>query len=195
MEGNFKPQSQSNIWTLLVVCSFVGVIFITATFIWQEIKMQDNISVLTKLTAEKLNGEISDNKKDWRTYENTKLGFYMLYPSNYKISIVNDSMILFTDDKNNAVLKVQYRLEAADGSLNTWFNTNPVADIIFGNAPGKQFNYRYCDGTSCGPETVAYVIQHRGKLLGLELIGDYKLDEIEKMIINRFYVSDNLNIL
>lgn len=78
MDQEFKPKNHNNFWTLLVVCAFVGVIFITATFIWQEIKMQDNIVALTKLAREKLRGE-QKNKQDWQTYNSAKFGLSFDY--------------------------------------------------------------------------------------------------------------------
>lgn len=95
MDQEFKPKNHSNTWTIVVVCAFVGVIFITATFIWQQIKMQENLAALTKLVASKISvaptsnvntAEViseDKNNSDWQTYTFKDAGYSIDLPKDW----------------------------------------------------------------------------------------------------------------
>lgn len=139
---------------------------------------QDQILAALKLT---------DPTTGWKTYTNTKYGYSLKYPTNYKIVVQStDENVYWTDSSDETVLVVKYRLDSVDGSLRTWFDTTPAGDITLDGRAGKKFEYKYCDGPSCGDDTVTYVVQHQSKLLGLELVGDKKISDTETQILSTF---------
>ncbi len=122
---------------------------------------------------------------DWKTYENSTLGYHFKYPATHTVATNGDVVLVYGSD-TSTLAKVTHRLDAVDGSLTTWYDTTPVADAKLGDVNGKRFEYRYCDGPSCGPETVAFVVQRNGKLLGLEFPGDKQLSATEQAIYDSF---------
>ncbi len=125
-----------------------------------------------------------DDTTGWKTYKNGAVGYSLLYPADW--SLRDGESVFFQTADNKSVVDIRFR----DGSLTTWFDTAPVGDITLGGRSGKKFVYRYCDGPSCGADTVAYVVQHRSKLLGLEFIGDKQLGETEQTILSTFQFTD-----
>ena len=145
--------------------------------------LQEKISDLEKAAALAEN-EDTDN---WQTYTNSDLGYTINYPEEYILDFEhNTSAGVWWKVNNVKGFSILYHLEKSDGSLATWFDNTPVGDITLGGISGKKFSYRYCDGPGCGPESVAYVIQYKGKLLGLVLSGDYEIDTNEQKIIDSF---------
>lgn len=134
---------------------------------------------------------LDDNTADWQTYTNSDLGYTINYPEEYILDSEHSTSAGVWWKVNNVKgFSILYHLEKLDGSLVTWFDNNPVGDITLGGISGKKFSYRYCDGPGCGPESVAYVIQYKGKLLGLVLSGDYEIDTNEQKIIDSFKFLD-----
>ena len=126
---------------------------------------------------------------DWKTYTSATYDYSFKYPKEYTATI-RDNDIFIANANGKDVLDVRYRLEATDGSLATWFDNAPVGDATLGGRAGKKFIFRYCDGPGCGQETVAYVVQHEGKLLGFEFLGDKVMSDTENVILSTFTFTE-----
>ena len=121
----------------------------------------------------------------WKTYTNTTIGYSLKYPGTYVLNADSPNYVYMNEGTNS---KVDVRYREGDSSTNniSWFDSEPVGDITLGGITGKKFVFKYCDGPGCGPDTVAYVVRYKGKLLGLEFLGDRTLDSTEIQILSNF---------
>lgn len=67
-----------------------------------------------------------------------------------------------------------------------WGEHTPDGDISLGGIQGKKFVYTICDGPSCTPDIVAYVVVRDGKKYTLEFYGDKSIDATEQRIVDSF---------
>ena len=64
----------------------------------------------------------------------------------------------------------------------------PPGDVDLGGKTGKLYYYDHCDGPFCSRMT-SYVIDHRGKQLGLEFRSEGELGEVNQMIAGSFRLT------
>lgn len=176
IQGEFSPSSYATVDTYFPKGS--GFIKVTWATTYDNTTFQEILSTLT----------LASPTADWKTYTNTALGFSLKYPSEYAVRVNDQSNItqVIWSTESTTVMEVQYRVDSVDGSLSTWYDSEPIEDIALGDKSGKKFIYRYCDGPGCGSDTVAYVVKHSSRLLGLEFVGDKTIDTTENQILSTF---------
>ena len=155
-----------------------------------QVKIDETKNNLTEL-QKKLDEQNAVNNTDgWETYTNPTLNYSIKYPNSYKIDAEHstDNSVFWQNENSKNVMSIKYRTETVNGTLDTWFD-NPKLDAIkLANIDGFKYQFKYCDGPGCGPETIAFVIPYNEKLLGLEFQGDYEYSQIEQKIFNTFKI-------
>ena len=150
----------------------------------QDTAKKDGFDVLVKKILSTFTFTTTISK--WKTYTSTSLAYSFRYPEFYIATAASDGTVVVKNPAGRIVVDTRYRIDAVDGLLSYWFDTTPVGDAKLGNRAGKKFIYKYCDGPSCGEDTVAFVVQHQGKLLGLEFVGDKEMSSTEQIILSTF---------
>ncbi|MBU0707398.1 hypothetical protein KKG41_03425 [Patescibacteria group bacterium] len=135
--------------------------------------------------------QFTTDTSDWLTYMNNAHGYTFQYPPEYDIiEMSTNEDVYFVYKEGKSVLDIHYRLETIDGSLSTWFDHASSGDITMGGRIGKKYTYQPSDAGQTGSKTIAYVVQHQGKLLGLEFLGDYEMSVIENQILSTFQFTE-----
>jgi len=108
---------------------------------------------------------VDPSRVEWSPYGNEDLGFRLEVPAHYEIHADGDGVV-FTDDGRTA-LRVTHadRTEARNRGL--WAQVDPTEAREYGETAGQFYRYRHYDGPTYVP-TLAYVVRHRGKDLGVE---------------------------
>lgn len=102
---------------------------------------------------------------DWTSYANDDLGFRMEAPARYRVRVEGNSVVFA--DGNRTAVRVTHadRSEARNRGL--WAQVEPLEQREYGRTTGRFYRYKHWDGPSFVP-TLAYVVRHRGKELGIE---------------------------
>ncbi len=138
-----------------------------------------------KTPLENLNA--SDLK--WATYTNDKLNYSIEYPSVLTPSGSENGEVLFRYGWG-VTARVRYRNETDGKKTGAWFGNEPVEKIKLGGHDGEKFIYEHYDGPFAA-RTVSYVVEYRGKFLGLEFRTGGELNEIQRRMLSSFSFSEN----
>ena len=66
-----------------------------------------------------------------------------------------------------------------------WFGHDASGPVQLAGLDGQRYVYTHCDGPFCS-RTVSYVVEHRGRYLGLEFRTPDELDAVQQRIYESF---------
>ncbi|MBU0612803.1 hypothetical protein KKB10_02180 [Patescibacteria group bacterium] len=128
----------------------------------------------------------SSGTDDWQTYTNNVYGYTLNYPPDWDIiEMSTNENVYWTDETGQSTLSTRIRSEYP-----TWFDNSADSVISLGGINGNRFIYQYCDGPSCGSETVADVVPVAEQYLGLEFLGDQEIDSTEEKVRASFQFTE-----
>lgn len=126
------------------------------------------------------------NELSWATYTDNKLNYSISYPTVLTPSGSENGEVLFRYGWG-VTARVRYTNETDGKKTGAWFGNKPVEKIKLGGHDGEKFIYEHYDGPFAA-KTVSYVIEYRGKFLGLEFRTGGELNDIQKRMLNSFSV-------
>jgi len=129
------------------------------------------------------------NELSWATYTDNKLNYSISYPTVLTPSGSENGEVLFRYGWG-VTARVRYTNETDGKKTGAWFGNKPFGKIKLGGYDGEKFIYEHYDGPFAA-KTVSYVIEYRGKFLGLEFRSDGELNDIQKTMLNSFSVLTN----
>jgi hypothetical protein len=86
--------------------------------------------------------------------------------------------------------RVRFNDETEGKKTGAWFGNEPVEKIKLGGRDGEKFIYDHYDGPFAA-RTVSYVVEYRGKFLGLEFRTGGELNEIQRRMLSSFTLFEN----
>lgn len=101
---------------------------------------------------------------EWRRYEDPILQYAIDYPSEFEVSS-REGEVLFR--WGGVPVRVAFESEEEGRRRGLWFGQAPVRAATLGGRPAQVYAYEHREGPFCS-RTVAFVVEHRGKFLGLE---------------------------
>lgn len=123
----------------------------------------------------------------WRRYENTTAHYSLQYPDIYKLEEEKTGGALFRH--NGVPLLVRFTDEIEGRLRGAWFGSKAAGEIELSGRKGLKYVYNHFDGPSY-VRTIAYVVAHEGKYLGLEFRSDAdELDKVQQKILASFTIG------
>ena len=123
---------------------------------------------------------------EWAAYTDEQLGYSLEYPKIYAIIKQHDGKdVVFKQDGTTA-FRVLFVTQEEGDSRGLWVESKPVENIEMSGRPGRRYVYDHFDGPVYS-HTIAFVIDYRDRLLGIEFRTDENmLDEVQKRILDSF---------
>jgi len=212
-QPNEPIQSSKHIWITIIAVALTAIIVGGGVYAWQNsslqsteqslqqqiTNLQNQIANLQKptqpiVTSPEVTEEPTqpiDNTANWKTYQNSALGFELKVPSYVSVDKeFNDQynrLVIFKSDKENFEVRLR---EGKTTSLNQYYYLDfPVSSkstldgkeaLVF-EAPNG-----YCDGPGCGSPFIAYSTKYGDDFYNLVFSGDVKMSDTEKSILSSF---------
>ncbi len=129
---------------------------------------------LQKLRADQVN---------WATYSNAKVGYSLKYPTALTLEEYAEGSVAFRNGWDGVPILVRYTNEQDGKNRDIWFGHEPVGKIMLAGREGNKFIYTHHDGPF-GTRTISYVVEHKGKFLGLEFRTPNELNEIQQRVLS-----------
>ncbi len=125
----------------------------------------------------------------WATYTSDKLNYSIAYSTVLAPSGSEHGEVLFKYGWGVPV-RVRFTNEAEGKKTGAWFGNEPTEKIKLNGRNGEKFIYEHYEGPF-GARTVSYVIEYRGKFLGVEFRTDGELNEIQQRMLDSFRITAN----
>jgi len=122
---------------------------------------------------------------NWSTYTNSELGYSITYPTVLDLEEFGKGSILFRNGADGVPILVRYADEQEGKKRDLWFGHDPAEKITLAGREGNKFVYSHHDGPFSA-RTVSYVIEHRGKFIGVEFRTANELNEIQQRVLTSF---------
>lgn len=103
----------------------------------------------------------------WKAYSNAVVGYSLEVPDVYDPRAAHAGKDVLFRYQGYPVLVVNYIDEAEGKSRGLWPGHERAGEIELAGRSGNKYVYDHYDGPS-SMRTVSYVVEHRGKFLGLE---------------------------
>ena len=121
----------------------------------------------------------------WATYTNAEVGYTLEYPDFYRIDDRGKPKDVMFRFDGYPVLVINWVSEKEGRSRGLWPGHEPVRTVELAGLEGKKYIYRHYDGPF-SMRTISFVVEHRGRLLGIEFRTNCPLDPIHLYIIESF---------
>jgi len=125
---------------------------------------------------------------NWAAYANSQLGYSLDYPVALSVKEF-DGGVLFRNGWDGVPILVRYTDEQEGKKRDIWFGHQPVEKITLAGREGSKYVYSHHDGPFSA-RTVSYVVEHKGKFLGLEFRAPAELSEIQQRVLASFKFSE-----
>jgi hypothetical protein len=100
-----------------------------------------------------------------------------------------DNNVLFRNGSDGVPILVRYSDEQEGRKRDIWFGHEAIEKITLAGHAGNKFIYTHHDGPF-GARTVSYVVEHKGKFLGLEFRTPNDLNEIQQRVWASFKFTE-----
>ena len=153
----------------------------------QNVDVVANSSSSTNSTDDSLTITNSLSKPDWRHLVDEVTSYSIQYPNRYtpiRDPVKKEKVILEDDDLWPVII---WAIPSSSNELPAeWWDAEPIGDITMEGISGKKFIYQICDGPSCSPDIVTYMVVHNSIVYAVEFYGDNTVDTTEQEILDSF---------
>ena len=125
----------------------------------------------------------------WASYQHPVVGYSVAHPQGFEVDEDDGRNLLFRFEGQVPVL-VRFTSEEEGRDRGAWFGSEAVADVELGGRSGHKYIYDHYDGPFRA-RTIAYVISHQDRWLGLEFRSDGDLDPVQQKILESFKLSSS----
>lgn len=126
----------------------------------------------------------------WRTFVNETVGYSIEVPDVYiPMTHAGGRDVLFRYE-GYPVIAISWVDEAEGRGRGLWPAHEPAGAVTLGGRPGSLYIYDHYDGPF-GMHTVSRVVEHGGRMLGVELRTDHETpDPLQQRILESFRFTD-----
>ncbi len=124
----------------------------------------------------------------WRTYTDRTLAYSIDYPEGFEMQVRDDgeAQLRVTGVYSTDVpARVVHATEEEARRRGLWARKFITGPATLGGRQGERYVYTHSDGPFYS-RTVAYVVPHRGKMLGLEFRAEGDLDRVQQRMLASF---------
>ena len=130
-----------------------------------------------------------DEVGEWKTYTNPLVGYNLKYPSNYQLHEYHEGKTTIFRYQGFPLVVVNYVNEKEGKNRGLWVKHAPKEKKQLGGKLGKKYEYTHYD-VFHGMPVQSFVVEHKGKLLGLEFRKEGILDPVLKVVLSSFTFRD-----
>lgn len=213
VQSNEPVQSLKHIWIILIAIVLTAIIVGGGVYAWQKSSLrateqslqqqisdlQDQIANLqqpmqSSVTNQQVSEEATqpdDETANWKTYQNSALGFELKAPSYVVVDKEFDDqynrLVIFKSDKENFEVRLK---EGKATPLNQYYYLGfPVSSrSTLGGQEALVFEAPngYCDGPGCSDPFVAYSTKYGDDFYNLVFSGDVNMSDTKTSILSSF---------
>jgi len=120
----------------------------------------------------------------WVSYTHPALPYSLRYPNLFNAEEEKEGSVFFRYGCGVPVV-MRFHDEKEGRRRGAWFGHEPAGDIQLSNRAGKKYIYEHQEGPF-STRTVAYVVEYRGKFLGLEFRTPDELNAVQARLLESF---------